>query len=464
MIAIVQSKLRAEAQVILTAGAWCVVGLAGLGVFYLSLLVPTLTPGFVAAIKVVTVLTICMVGVQSHLSALSMVRAARVLGQRLVPMPLWSAWFKSTLAPMQWALGASALGSVLLLALAESPLRWVTGAALMSVCATLVFVRVLVTRGFLPRPWAWGIWAVMALLFVLVLSAGDELSALDVIGQLPLAVQLLGLAAWPAVYCATRARWSQRIPNAHLEHGAVQLNLWRRAENYLKRYVPLRSLGGEFPNAASKGFTQHALFLWLFVVTSGTFHRLPRMVPTWDSQLSLEHVPLTILMICFSFHVLVCKDWHWRALMAPGGLHRGRLGTHIFLSTLQLLALFTGGLWLLYAVVSQLAGESQALVSGSVLERFALLPLQAVFAIAIATALRATRYPRVAIAVMLVFLLITHFALKPISDQIPAAPDWFRAGPVYVGVLLGLTAAALWLSNRLWTAQRLMVATSSWRG
>ena len=459
-----QQNLRTDEHGIWTLVGWCLIGLAGWATVCLTLIIPELTPGFVRAIKLIVLLTTCMVGFQAHLAAHSATQAARVLGQRQVPERLWSARFKSTLTLLNISLTISVLSSMVLLAIAESPWRWATGAALMSVSASCIFLRGVAAQGFLPRPLGWAVWVGLALLVGLVWGQGGVLQGLDFLAELPIGLQVLALATWPALYGFLAARWSQRTPRPRWVGDAVELNVGRRVALYMKRYVSLQYLGSRFPNAASRSAKDTSLNWRIFVspvyLLSFFESSLPRAVPSWNSALPLEHIPITVVLIIFALCVLVCKDWHWRALLAPGGLRRGRLGTHIFLSTLQLVVFVGVALWFLSVVFDRMMGGTESYFSMAALQRYLLLPVQVVFAVAVANVVMALRKPWMGIATLISLLLLSGLP-GIFENTLPAPPDWFRAGLGYVAALLALTVAAIWLSNRLWTAQKLMIAASA---
>jgi hypothetical protein len=150
---------------------------------------------------------------------------------------------------------------------------------------------------------------------------------------------------------------------------------------------------------------------------------------------------------------LVVRDMHWRSLLRPGGLHRGRIATHIWLSTVAVQMLLCGVLGVLYLVFDGSGLAAGLDIIGIKLAAVATLPLELCMATSVAVLLRATPHDGPWTGIIFVTMLLLFggpmFAIAKMGFDI-AMPLW-----AFVGLSAAVSAALLAIANRVWTTRKL---------
>lgn len=455
MTALTAINLRQRRDMLWPLGLWSIFGIFGLVTISMMLTTRSISDNLAASIRVLIGLAALLAWVQGHVVAQSLARAAQVLGQRQVPRLLWTDWLRllSVKTARTWCIVVVAC--IFVLGIAGTPWRWPTGAALVSVAMALSLARTLSNRGLLPAAVGWCITGGL-IVGPVVLSVTTGLAgALDAFSGWPQWLQLLLIAIPPAMAISLQRRWAMVVPRLGRRDSLTSAFVWPWFKRELKRYTSINYFAGVNNREASKNPIILVIPTSIFVSIGPQLHNT---IGTWGSTLPLWHPLALAVMIVFCYPHLICKDLHWRMLLAPGGLHRGRLGLYVARSTVEY-AFGLGSALLLFAwAFSHLFNGLPTLDVLALIQRYALLPLQLVFAISVATCLRASPRPGWVFVGMIVVLTACAVVYGSYQEALPAPAQWFKAGPGYVTILLGLTLASITLSNRIWTVRKLMAA------
>ena len=239
--------------------------------------------------------------------------------------------------------------------------------------------------------------------------------------------------------------------------GDILVTLYvNRIRPYLKRYTPL-ALNVPSPTNGKppyKGSLAWVLFnpAWFYCWATLGYRG-------WGTNVALWHSGFFALLVVFLSNSLICKDLHWRVLLAPGVWRRGQLATHIvvhtwWLSTLGVAILVVPivlGLWWAADMPIALALAHAVLQLGAA-------PIELFFATSVATLVRAlglNYWQLLALACAGVGVVVGGCWLVGISFNAPL----YTVGPGYLAVLAVAGFGALWAANKLWTVERLMQCT-----
>lgn len=438
-------------------------GLCWLLVLFVRLRLPDANQESARGLVVLLVGAACWAGAwQATLLARSWGATARVFRARQVPTTLWRLWLQDSLksASQLWATLAVGVVSVLLPAL--SPFHVLTAVTLLALVVVLALLARLAVAGLMPRIWLW----VFPLLVALGLSStsygGGLLNVVIFLNDMPWMLRLAVCLAVPALLAWLLQKWRSGPPQAmEVPLGLDLPVLMKRAKAWIAQYVPLtRSFGKESPAASGRHISVLQVFLTPFMFMAFTANGLAQPMGT---ALTVSHALMfgTILLLVSSN--LVCKDLHWRLLLAPGGPHRGRLGWNIAVSTATI---YMVGFTVIFGLL--IAGACMFLdhptqVFAFMAAQFSTLPFELMFAIALGTLIRGTRYPMrwsillAALWLAFIFSLFMGVGMSQWRFLLSGAPvvDF-----PYLLSLLVLTALALWASNKLWTVERLLQCTS----
>lgn len=432
-----------------------------LAVFWLVLLVNSAVPGRAAGIKVwIVVAGLCLL-VQGRRQSLAIASGARVLGQLRTPQHLWRAWLRGSLADAMRVWGLLVLGGTVLLLASQSSWQWTSAAAMFSAILSLSTLAVLSSQGALHRAWAWAIWAGGLLLAIFTaLTIGFE-NIPNQLGQAPFVLQGLLALSWPLLAYWLMTIWQRQAPMAPAGPGQSAKGFWSRSSAHARRYTWLNPVAR---NRTSDNLVQTSPFWPLFKEFSTLFWIAPVAIQglavPWHGNIGPYHLLGFGFVALMAVPSVVCKDLHWRQLLAPGGLHRGRLGWPILRTTLALqmaVSLLLASLWIL---VSWAAFDVPLARNLETVWKYRVFPLEWFFATSLAVVLRAMGAASVRAFVVLlcsltVTLLLLGGALLWAFGQ-SAGTTLFSVGPSYVsGLLIAILALAV-LSNRLWTVKKLL--------
>lgn len=393
---------------------------------------------------------------------------ARVLGQRQVPTRLWRQWLRAGTKKTLVHSGMLALAVATLSLPEPAPWHGLTAAAIVSLLMSLSVARGLAFQGLAPRVWAWAAPILVLLLLVGFSMAGGFASALRWIDSWPWIVLFGAAASWPVLALVTYRRWLKCMPVLRTGAVGVPQGLWPRCRKLALRYTPLT--GWELSPQLARNAARRNVFQVMYV-PAGLFLFFSNLLahPVIGQSVLVRLGMLGIFVIVVSTG-LVCKDLHWRMLLAPGGMRRGRLGWHIALSSAT--SYFLGLLFFGVAVFGAVS-----LVRGSVVLHLILdgswvsfthgiaFLMELVFAVSVATMIRGTTYHKRWIAgLTVVWALVVLALLLVLLPRGPFHGDSFLAFALepfkldlrYMLTLVLLSAMALLCANRLWTIDKLL--------
>jgi hypothetical protein len=265
--------------------------------------------------------------------------------------------------------------------------------------------------------------------------------------------------SWPLLACFAFRAWRRNPPISSGIRGEKSIGLGMRISNYARRFTPIGARGT--PARIEKLQTAPAISLvgsvWMGLVLP--LSTLWWFAVPWHGDIRpLHFLGLGVLPV-YVATCLLCKDLHWRQLLAPGGLHHGRLGWPIFKTTVALQ--MTGALLLLivWMAVRWAAFDVSLARSLELAWDYRVVPVEFAFATSLMSVLRAA----CAGSVRTAFVVITAYlaALLTLGTGHlwafgkSAGPTLFSADSTFLCGLLLATAALVLLSNRLWTVKKL---------
>lgn len=432
-----------------------------LAVFWVVLISSGAAPGIAFGIKLWIVVAGLALFVQGWLQSEAIASGARVFAQLRTPQHLWRAWLRGSLAGSMRAWGLLVLGGTALLLASSSSWQWGSAVAMFSAILSLSTLAALSNHGVLHRAWAWAIWAGGMLLAIFAaLTIGLE-NIPSQLRQTPFVLQGLLALSWPLLAYWLMTIWQRQAPMAPASTDPSSKGFWSRTSDYARRYTVL-TIGAR--NRTSDNLVQTSPFWPLFKEFSPLFSWTPVTIQwlavPWQGNIGPYHLLGFGFVALMTMTSVVCKDLHWRQLLAPGGLHRGRLGWPILRTTLtfQMLALLL--LASLWTMVSWAAFDVPVSRTLETAWKYRVFPLEWLFAIGLAVVLRAMGAVSIRAFLVLLFSLIVTLLLfggaMLWAFGLSPGPTLFSVGPSYVSGLLIATLALAVLSNRLWTVKKLL--------
>ncbi len=447
-------------QMGIKVAAWVMACLWAL-VLFTRLNAPAADPAPVSSLALgVLGLACCLAVWQSVVLGLSWRRGAHLLRARQVPSALWRLWMKDGLLAScrVWAVLAVAVVSVMLPA--NSPWDGFAALALLALVICLSLVGALAADRYVHRHGRYAIVLMAVVWFASGQLGSGFFNTLHFLNDTPTVLLLVMCVAVPGLLAWLWHRWSGEPPKVVLVAVALPsfdlFVLVKSVKAWFALYVPL-ALNVAQPLPTASVSRKPLWLVWfipgIFVLNGVGFAR------PFGSTLTVFHILMSGLLILIVTSSLVCKGLHWRMVLAPGGLHRGRLGWHIAISTATIYLLGFALVFGLGLAIAWLISDHAVHLFLSFAARFAALPVELIFAIAVATLLRGTGYPAQWFAAVLMVLLLAGTA----AETGLGLPIWeFIGAPVlivdlpYLLSLLVLAALALWASNKLWTVERLL--------
>lgn len=391
----------------------------------------------------------------------TLAQAAEVLGQRRAPAPLWHEWSKRAMrAPTRaWAMLCAA---ATIAALSPASLHhWPAAAALLSLTISIGTVNSLARRGLLPRAFYVAIEIGAVLLALTIMLLTSPVAALALFGSLPAWLLLTFAASWPLLNAWLMRAWRgepqrYRWPGHRIQRREPLMALVR----HLRRYSPLRwridcqTTGNGIATAKKGALAQ--------VVSGMPVMYLALLVwapAQWNQTLSPAHLIMVGFLCIFMSASLIVRDLHWRMLLVPGGLHRGRIGLHILISTLEIHV----GWVVATAAMGLLAASASGYSVPAMLDRYlqhGAVIVEIMFAASVGLLIRAL--PKAAWFAGLIFLalclLAAAFRLQLVVALLQgrlSEVGHMTTGPAYIGILALASIASVMLANRIWTPKKL---------
>ena len=439
------------------------VALAALGVYWIALLPFALhrEDGAAVGIDMLLVCACIYMLVLATLQGRGLGDATRVLERQRAPATLWHAWCRNALRGLllRWALACVALTASALLP--ASTLSWPAAAAALSVTLSLATLRSLSRQGLLPRACGIAIDSACAIAAIAVALLASPAAAFNWFASLP-AVPLLVLAAsWPVLaallmHLRQRVpagyRWTQRAPNAGAL-AALKRNVLRYSA------IQWRDTRADANNTASSG-RLHRPVLGQLLSGMPVFYTqmLVWSAAQWTRPISIAHIYVVGFLCIFMASNLMIRDLHWRSLLVPGGLHRGRIATHIFISTMRAHLIGIAAISLLMLAGAALLHRAWVMPLLHAYLRYSVLLVELLCATGAAVLLRAL--PRAgwfstAIFVALCFgVFHNRYQIFLGATQVAQNSPWAAGAGYAVGLLLGCVVMIA-IANRLWTPKKL---------
>lgn len=382
----------------------------------------------------------------------SMADGARVLGAMQAPNELWREWLRRVLTAIcvQW--GLAVLAGTIATTLKQSTWPWSFVIALYSIVLALSVVGSLSYFGVWHWAWQWCIaLGVSILITISVWLKLDQLLLMSTIWHMAIAL------SWPFLAIRLAWCWRKSPPHGVATRRRVQFNLWHLYVSYARRYTVLNSAVTREAQSQNgpvmRAFATSVPMIYLMGLRSFALNG------QWGNQTSLLYVGALGILAIFASATVICKDLHWRRVLAPNGFPRGRLGWHIISSTLTAcipIAIMIAGTFGMILIICSWAGVGVS--SARYLEivaRYRVLPIEFVLMVCVGVAVRGARRPALTIFIAL-FAFCAIGILSFLIFKAKVLSGFFVIGPIYVGCLLLAICAAIMLANRVWTTQRLL--------
>lgn len=404
----------------------------------------------------------CYLGAwQSNVLCRSLVVAARVLQARQVPSALWRQWLRASLmtACRMWAFILAA--ALCVMWPGRAPWGSLSALAIVTGVICLWLLAGLAADGFVHRAWRY---TLLALLLIWLVSGqwGDGLlKTIDFFNGAPWGVHLLLCLSLPSLLGWLWFRWCDAPP---LEAGNPATNFtavgalltsWyvKRIRPYLKRYTPLEMLA---PVSTHGKPTYERSLAWVLFGPAWCYFFATMWGHGWGANVALWQLGIYAWLVVSLSNSLICKDLHWRALLAPGALRPGRLATHIVVHSwwLSTLAVVVGAvpmlLWYWFA-----ADMPMALALAHAVLQLGAAPIEFFFAMSVATLVRGLGLNFWQLFTLM-FVGVGGVVAGCWLLGFPVKAPLYTVGPAYLAVLVVAGFGALWVANRLWTVERLL--------
>ena len=385
-------------------------------------------------------------GTLSFHRAAKLGEAARVLATARTPDALWQGWLRAFLRA-QW-LAWAIITTCATLMFVETDGSAKPGGVLLiySLIATGSTAAPLAQRGLLHKAWGRAI----PLAFVLLLGVAGP-NSYRLLTHLPLLLQLALSAAWPALAWHMYRHWRLHAPSAPNTFQAERQGSWNKVCAWYRRFKPVTT------DPKSKYHQQFGFFQILpYLAIMQAYDLGPNQA--WGGNIGLMHLFALTFFAAFVCNCLYCRDLHWRMLLAPNRLAKGKMGWHIAGSTLAIFASAVIALAVIYMVLAWLIIGISPISTMKELSRFSSIVCEMVFLICLATALRGARHWWLAVigfyGVCAIAVLGMAFTFK-INAHMLMTP-WFHVGPGYIAGLIAGSLVCILVANRLWTTQRLL--------
>lgn len=406
-----------------------------------------------SVIKVWVVAAGLVLAVKGWTLGFAIADGARVFGQLRMPQRLWREWLRATLADSMRAWGILALGGTVLLMLPESPWKWSSAVAMFSAILSLSTIAAWSNYGLVHRAWAWAISAGVALYAMFAALTIGLAHGLDIFGQSPSLVQGLLAISWPLLTYVVAIVWLRQSPTAPASFERSRHGLWARISAYARRYTLLtnaaRTRSSASPYTGHIGVLLNQAFVFPILA-------LQWLAVPWNGNVGPYHFLILGFLSFVSLQFLACKNLHWRQLLAPGGLHHGRLGWHILGTNLVLQTvgyLIVASLWI---AVSWAAFDVSVSHNFETAWKYRLLPVELLLASSATVVLGAVGAASVRGIIALAVTLFVLGGGMLWAFGLSQGPTLFSVGPGYLGGLSIATAVLVVLSNRLWTVKKLL--------
>lgn len=388
-----------------------------------------------------------------------LLHAGHVLARRQTPLALWREvlWAALRRVAGAWLMLSGAMATALLLT--GATMQACAAAALISLTALLAGACAANRQSRWAGITGWlygaaGIWfATDASAFRALANAGFVLPGLIT-------------PAFPAALLLTARRWNHAAPLVRWRPSAVApvSTRWQRVQLQLRRFSLLRWRRAQEAGSELQASGGVMLFITSFALLYPAFMAVYLVLPVWrNGHVDLWRLVVTLWIASLTSNTLVARDVGWRSFLMPGGLHRGRIGSHIWTWTLvaQLLGALAYALLALAVVAAlpALMGHPGDPAAGfaKAMREIATAPLDLMLITSAAVTLRAMPHggKLAAAAGVAVVCVLAWAALHWERALALATTQLALPLPLYCAVLIVASAVLVILANRWWTPKRL---------
>ncbi len=372
-------------------------------------------------------------------------QAALLFLEMKTPTLLWQAWLRAFLRSQALVWAIVSLAGSTLLAVSDTLASASATLMLYSLIMAGATALPLAQRNLLPRYWP----SLIALIPAAYLGFTGLKAYADLVA-LPLFVKLALALAWPLLTAYIGYRWKTSPPQQLAAFPIRRRKFCGTVRDWYRRYTVLSPT----PHAKKQRYGSIWILPYILVMENSGF------VPnhTWNGSVGPQHLLTLLFILTFAGYFLYCRDLHWRYVLAPGGIARGRMGWHVVRSTLTVFAsTLIPALFACATLVWLISGISLFATLGGML-RFFSLACELVFIVCVATALRGAKYWWLATIALygVIALAVLAATLTLHLDARTLMGTWFHVGPAYLAMLTAGSLAAILVANRLWTTQRLL--------
>ncbi len=371
-----------------------------------------------------------------------------VLRKLRTPQSLGKVYLRTVLihAVVVWLVFCVA-GTVLLLS-ANYAWKSVAVITLFSIVLSISILTALPSKHVVVQVWRTFLYIAAFLMIPLMAWKGYP-NVLDFAVQLPSWLIFI----WPITLYISAQKWKAQPALASVAQQQPKHGLVAQLSAYTNRYTNLafsfrkKSEDQSFINRLVSMLSTQYLSMYTLSIFSNN---------SWGADISIYHIAGLAMVASLFCSNLMFKDLHWRKLLAPGCLHARTLGWHIFSSSIALsfyYLLLGACIWALLAWCAFDVSFAKMLNTAW---QYRAVPVQLMFACSLAIMVSAvSTIPRAnSVLIGLAFLFAgLIFAAHGFSTQ---TNHMFSVGPAYFISMLLATATMVFLSNRLWTRERLL--------
>jgi hypothetical protein len=382
---------------------------------------------------------------------------ASLMHEMRTPRHLWRSYLSVALkqALLTWILLALAITTLAYAA----KLSWqlMTIASIVSILVCSSTIAALSHYGLLPRVLSliliWGAYGLLAI----YISKANYQNFLETIDATPPVLRILIAFSAPLLTWIILRNWWHAPPLRRNQNVPLRKKLSKKLSDYSNRFVQLHGAYRPFVrkhNAAYlKGWSsvlvsQLSVYIFIYAVMSDIWSIEPGLLRSF-SLLGLA---------LFYLSVVLFKDLHWRKLLAPGSLHRGRVGWHIYSVTAVVHMMCVVILAMITAIVTMVFFNITWEQIAAMALRYCSLPFEITVMIGFAVCFSAVATSFYRLVSLIFALVVAGLALLATYGGPQQWPVLSLDVTAYITSLLFLAIVLIWVANKLWTAKRVVIA------
>lgn len=305
-----------------------------LALYYLLALFSTMSAASSAFSTVYLLAGVASLSFAGFFWGLRLRQAAAHLKEFNTPHSLWRAWLRGIVLRASLYLMTFSVSMNLLEVTHSLNSNWSAVWALSALCLSTSFLLSLVSTGKAPR-----IMSIALIIGLFCYGVSTELTTAQSWMQQTWYAHLPFFLTWPIIAILLRFLWISPPAQgaATLSFPAhARFQIPTRIKNalfFFRRYIALDQrqiqlqTHGRARNFSHPFLSVMSLFWFSFA--------MPFLAIGWEEKINLKHLISLGISTSVVSTYLVAKDLHWRFLLQPRGFARGRIATHILLSTLS---------------------------------------------------------------------------------------------------------------------------------